>query len=269
MSCFIGSTQLKPRLYINDGEGNFSSGDSRLPFISCNASCIKTNDFNGDGFKDIFIGGRNVSAQYGVAANCYLLQNDGRGNFVDVTKTVAPMFANFGMVTDAQWADIDGDKINELVVVGDWMPITILKYANQKFSVSSTIKNTNGWWNCLQITDLNNDGKNDIIAGNWGYNSKLKADSLHPASLYVSDFDKNGQVECIPTYFKSDGKDYPYFLRGDITAQLPSLKKKFLKYDAYAAKTIDEIFTKEQSNAAIKLTVNNAATTVLINKGNK
>jgi hypothetical protein len=265
---FTGSTKLVPRVYMNEGKGTFYKNAGSMPYISTNASCIRMFDFNEDGFADMFVGTRVISRQYGIKPSSYLLQNDGKGNFADVTGKVAPGFKNMGMVTDAFFADMDGDGKAEFVVTGDWMPVILFKYTNGTFQKYSEIKSSNGWWNSIQITDINRDGKPDIIAANWGQNSKLKADSLHPAKLYVNDFDKNGQVECIPTYYKTDGVDYPYFLRSDISTQLPFLKKKFLRYDAYAGKTISEIFTKEQLNSSEILQVNQTESGIFYNLGN-
>ena len=186
----------------------------------------------------------------------------------DHWEKVAPGLKSMGMVTDASWADLDADNIKELIITGDWMPVTIFKYLNGQLKKTAEIKNSSGWWNAINITDVNKDGRPDIIAANWGLNSKLKADSLHPAKLYVNDFDKNGQIECVTTYFKSDGLDYPYFLRGDMSTQLPFLKKKFLRYDSYAGKTITEIFSKDQLSSATMLQVSQAQTGIFYNLGN-
>ena len=258
-----GSLNLLARLYINDGKGNFTRKFNSWPMVSVNASCVRLNANNGD----LFIGGRSVAGEYGVIPTSKLLRNDGHGNFTDVTASIAPELAKLGMVTDAQWADIDGSGKNSLVVVGDWMPVTILKYVNGKLQKTSEIANSSGWWNCLTVTDLNGDGKPDLIAGNRGLNSKLRADGDHPAKLYVSDFDDNGQVECIPVYYKTDGKAYPINLHDDIIRQLPGLKKKFLRYDAYAGKGIEEIFSEEQLAKASVLTVNQTETCVFYNNG--
>ena len=163
--------------------------------------------------------------------------------------------------------DIDGSGKNSLVVVGDWMPVTILKYVNGKLKKTGEIANSSGWWNCLTVADLNGDGKPDLVAGNNGLNSKIKADADHPAKLYVSDFDNNGQIECIPVYYKTDGKAYPINLHDDIIKQLPILKKKFLRYDVYAGKSIEEIFTEDDLEKASVLTVNQTQTCVFYNNG--
>ena len=262
-----GSSYLNARLYLNDGKGNFTRSEN-FPAVPINASCVRINDFDGDGKPDIFIGGRCVPGTYGIIPQSALIKNLGNGNFEDVTKQVAPQLLNIGMVTDAQWADIDNDGSKELIVAGDWMPVEILKYVNDRLQVIKTIPNSSGWWNCITIADINNDGKPDIIAGNMGLNSRIKPDSLHPAKMYVGDFGNDGRIECIPVYYKTDGKAYPYFLKDDLEKQLPQLKKKFLHFSDYAGKSIDEIFTKEQLSKATVLTVTQPQTVVYINKGN-
>jgi enediyne biosynthesis protein E4 len=262
----LGSQNLLTRLYINDGKGNFTRSFN-WPLISINASCVRVNDVDGDGLQDVFIGARSVPGDYGEIPSSVLLHNDGKGKFTNVTQSMAPDLLHLGMVTDAQWADIDGDGKKELIVVGDWMPVTILKYINGQLKKIGEIPNSSGWWNCLTVADINGDGYVDLVAGNFGSNSRIKADEQHPAKLYVGDFDKNGQNECIPVYYKSDGKAYPYYLRGDMVAQIPLLKKKFLRYDAYAGKSIDEIFDKDQLARANVLTVDQTQTCAYINDG--
>ena len=262
-----GSPYLNVRLYINDGQGNFTRSES-FPTVSINASCVRINDFDDDGYPDIFIGGRCVPGSYGIIPQSALLKNNGHGIFADVTKQTAPALLKLGMVTDAQWADIDGGGSKELIVAGDWMPVKILKYEDHQLKIIKTIPNSSGWWNSIIVTDINNDGKPDIIAGNMGLNSRIKPDSLHPAKMYVGDFANNGVTECIPVYYKTDGKAYPYFLKDDIEKQLPQLKKEFLHYSDYAGKSIEDIFTKEELNKASVLTVTQPQSVVYINEGN-
>jgi hypothetical protein len=258
-----GSIDLLARYYVNDGKGNFTRKLQGWPIVSVNASCVRINGDNGD----IFIGARSIPGSYGVLPSSKLLKNDGHGNFTDATESLAPDLQKLGMVTDAQWADIDGSGKSALVVVGDWMPVTILKYVDGRLKKVREIANSSGWWNCLTVADLNGDGKPDLIAGNNGLNSKIRADKDHPAKLYVSDFDNNGQVECIPVYYKTDGKAYPFNLHDDIIRQLTILKKKFLRYDVYAGKSIAEIFTPEELEKASVLTVEQTQTCVFYNNG--
>jgi hypothetical protein len=266
-----GSKMLEPRLYLNNGKGLFERDDRRLPHISVNASCVKILDFNDDGDPDIFIGGRSVPGQYGATPKSYLLRND-QGIFRDVTSEVAPDLQGIGMVTDASWDDIDDDGKMELIVAGEWMPVTIFKNENGHLNLSPELNQqfafTNGWWNCIKTVDIDNDGHLDLIAGNLGLNTKIRADSLHPARLYLNDFDNNGVRECILTYYKSDGKSYPYYLRDDLVAQIPILKKKFLKHTDYAGKTMEEIFNKDQLATSVIKIAYQFSTCVFMNKGN-
>ncbi|HVV55082.1 MAG TPA: VCBS repeat-containing protein [Mucilaginibacter sp.] len=259
-----GSINLLPRLYINDGKGNFTRRFTNWPQVSVNSSCVRVNHQNGD----IFLGARNVPGAYGLAPASHLLRDDGHGNYSDVTTQVAPELLKLGMVTDARWADIDGDGHNELIVVGDWMPVTVFKYNGSRLEKSFDIPNSSGWWNCLTVADVDGDGKPDLIAGNFGLNSKIRADKDHPAKLYVGDFNNNGQSECVPVYYKSDGKAYPFNLYDDMVKEFPALKTRFPKYSDYAGKSIDEVFTSEELHNANVLQVNQTQTCVFYNKGN-
>ncbi|MEO5682952.1 MAG: VCBS repeat-containing protein [Chitinophagaceae bacterium] len=262
-----GAPGLLARLYINDGRGNFSAAAAGFPSVNVNASCVRTGDYNGDGKEDIFIGTRDIPGSYGLIPGSFLLQNNGHGIFTDITQSAAPDLITLGMVTDAQWADIDADGQKELIVAGDWMPITVLKYSNGKLQKRSEVANSAGWWNCLTVADMNGDGSPDLVAGNNGLNTRIKADKNLPAKLYTADFDKNGQTECIPVYYKTDGKAYPYFLKAELESQLPLLKKKFLRFNDYAGKTIEEVLTPEQLQLAGVLTVTQSQTSIFINDG--
>ena len=256
------------RLYLNDGKGIFTRSFTGWPMISMNGACVAVADIDNDGDEDIFIGARSVTGTYGQIPKSKLLLNNGKAVFADVTQAAAPDLLTLGMVTDAKAADIDADGKKEIVVVGDWMPVTVLKYKNGKLKKEYELPNSSGWWNCVSIADTDGDGDLDLIAGNMGLNSKIKADSKHPALLYINDFDKNGQQECIQVYYKSDGKAYPINLRGDIVAQMPLLKKKFLTYHSFAGKPVEEIFSKEDLYKSVKLSVEQSQTCIFKNNGN-
>ncbi|ANE53228.1 hypothetical protein SY85_00315 [Flavisolibacter tropicus] len=263
----VGAYTLTPRLYLNDGKGNFSRSLDKLPSISVNVSCIRTVDVDNDGDLDVFIGGRSVPGMYGEIPQSYLLINDGKGVFKDVTSANAPALQKIGMVTDAKWVDFNGDGFKDLVVAGDWMPVMISINQHGILTEPRALSQSAGWWNTLTIADVDGDGDSDIIAGNQGLNSKIKVSPDKPGMLYIGDFDKNGQEECIPVYYKSDGKAYPFYLKGDLVQQLPSLKKKFLHYAAYAGKTMDEVLSPEQLKSAKQLKVEEFQTCLFINEG--
>ncbi|PZX62359.1 VCBS repeat-containing protein [Hydrotalea sandarakina] len=263
----LGSPYLAPRLYLNNGKGIFTKATNGWPSASLNASCVCIADVNNDGLPDVFIGGRNIPGNYGAPASSLLLLNKGKGVFENVTAVSAPAFQQVGMVTDAKWADVDGDGKPELIVVGDWMPVTLFKWMNGKLDKWKTIPQSSGWWNCITVADINHDGHLDFIAGNFGLNSNIKADNAHPAQLYVADFDGNGRQECIPVYYKTDGKAYPYYLKGELEAQIPSIKKNFLAYNAFAGKSIQDIFPSAVLQKALVLEAQQLQTCIFMNDG--
>src|SRR5450432_644955 len=264
---FPGSSNLMVRLYLNDGKGNFTRSSKGWPEVDLNASCVKALDFDGDGLTDLFIGARVIPGHYGLKPASVLLKNQGHGVFTDVTRSTAPQLLDLGMVTDAGWADIDGDGKPELILVGDWMPVTIMRYENGKFQKSAELPNSSGWWNSLTVADVNQDGFPDLVAGNFGLNSRIRADTLHPAQLITADFNKNGQTECIPVYYKTDGKAYPYWLKGEMEKEIPQLKKKFLQFKSYAGKQFSEMYSAEELKQATILTVNETRSVVFLNDG--
>ncbi len=260
---------LLDRLYINDGKGVFTQSTSALPELYASGSCVEPGDFDGDGDLDLFVGSRSIPWKYGLTPSSYLLENDGQGQFSVVTEQYAPGLAGVGMVTDAQWVDYDNDGNLDLVVVGEWMPVTLFQNTgNNLVNVTDQVglENTDGWWNCVIVNDLNADGYVDLVAGNWGQNSKIQASLAEPASIYISDFDRNGLIEQILGYYKL-GESYPLLLRPDLMDQLPYLKKKYPTHADYAGKRITEIFTEEQLHKATVKKVHTFATTVFF--GNK
>jgi hypothetical protein len=260
---------LDDRLYINDGKGNFTRSYGRLPAKKPgeNSSCADAADFDGDGNCDLFIGIRMIPEKYGYPCKGYILRNNGRGVFIDVTKEIAPGLDTAGMITDGKWFDYDRDGKPDLVITGEYMPIRIFHNEGKRFREVTRemgLGNSNGWWNRLQIADVNNDGYPDIVAGNYGLNSRIRASLNHPASLYVNDFDGYGTTKQILCTYNGD-KQYPVILRHDLVAVMPSLKKKLFRYADYKEKTVKDIFTSEQLAGALKLDAYNMNTSILLN----
>ncbi len=264
------SSALLDRLYLNDGKGSFKKSPQLLPANKFEStSCVKSVDYDGDGDQDLFVGVRLEPFRYGVPMNGYILNNDGHGNFNNVSDLLATGLKNLGMITDAEWGDIDGDKDLDLIVVGEWMKINVFINEKGKFvnrTDESGLSQSNGWWNTIVKADIDMDGDIDFVLGNHGLNSRFRASVDKPVSMYVNDFDKNGSVEQIICTYNGE-KSYPMALRHDLISQIPSLKKKFLKYESYKDATITDIFTPEQMTGALKLEAYNLATSILINDG--
>jgi hypothetical protein len=261
---------LQDHIYINDGKGNFKSSKDALPAMLFSKGCISAADINGDGAMDIFVGGRVIPGKYPVAPQSMLLLNDGKGHFTDATQKICPALANIGMVTDAVWVDLNGDKKPDLVVVGEWMPIKVFINHNGKLVDESSkyIKfPSTGLWNKIYAADLNGDGKPDLVIGNIGLNTQFKMSPKEPMSICYKDFDKNGTIDPVLCYY-IDGINYPAISRDDLMEQIPVLKKKFLDYAPYAVATMDDIFTPEQMKGSKTLKAETAETIYLENDGN-
>jgi hypothetical protein len=261
---------LQDRLYLNDGQGNFSSKPNALPLMNTNTACVSPLDFDRDGDGDLFVGGRSVPGKYGYIPRSYLLQNDGEGNFTDVTGQVAPGLDKAGMLTSAVWMDYDADGWQDLVIAGTWMPITI--FQNQqggKFVKveAQGLEKSHGWWNTLAAADMDGDGDMDLLGGNLGLNSVIKAGEDEPAQLYVKDFDGNGSLDHILTFYKN-GVSYPFATKAELTKQIVSLRKKYVKYADYADSQVTDIFSEEQLASAEKLTAYHFASSYIENLGN-
>jgi len=198
----------------------------------------------------------------------YLLQNDGKGHFTNVTQQVAPDLKKIGMVTDSQWGDIDGDGDSDLIIAGEWMPITVFENKGGKLVKKEEIdlKNTSGWWHCLLLDDLDGDGDLDFVAGNLGLNSQFKASPQYPMKLWLNDFDNNGTIDPIMATYKN-GKAYPIALRHDLLDQLPSLQNKFPTYKSYAGKTVSDIFSSDALANSYRDSVTQLASIVGWNDG--
>ena len=256
---------LTPRIYFNDGKGNFLKNPQAFDSLFINASCVVPYDFNNDGFVDLFIGGRSVPWNYGEIPRSYLLQNDGKGNFKDVTNSRAKDLSNIGLVTSALWYDIDKDGDQDLIITMEWGGIISFINNNGIFS-KKIVTEKKGWWNFVLPVDVNNDGHIDFIAGNLGLNSRLKASEKEPVRLYFNDFDDNGKKEQLLTYYL-DGKEIQFANKGELERQLPIIKKRFLYASDFAKATLEEIFTKEKLKSADTLTANYFPNALLLNDG--
>lgn len=253
---------LQDRLYLNDGKGNFVRSGNALPQMLSSKSCVKAADVNGDGYPDLFIGGRVIPGRYPETPESYLLINDGKGNFTNQTRQIAPQLGHLGMVTDAAWVDMNGDKKPDLVVVGEWMPVTIMINANGKLINKTSDyfdKGYSGWWNKLLAEDLNHDGLPDLLIGNLGLNSQCKASDQEPAEMYYKDFDSNGTVDPILCFYIQH-KSYPYVTRDELLDQISVMRFRFPDYKSYADATITDIFTKEELSGVHRLQANELKT---------
>lgn len=266
------STVLIDRLYFNDGKGRFRRSRQLLPSPSAfeSTSTVKSADYDGDGDQDLFIGTRLRPFLYGVPMKGYVLNNDGTGIFQDVTGDVAPGLEKVGMITDAVWVDIDQDNDMDLIVIGEYMPIKVFINHDKKLSDHTEyagLNSTNGWWNRLEAADVDKDGDIDLIIGNHGTNSKFSASPEKPLCMYVKDFDQNGTVEHLICVFNGE-HTYPTILRHDLVAQIPSLKKKYLKYETFKDATLSDIFRPEEMKDALELKVFELRSSIAINDGN-
>ena len=278
-----GSPLYQDRLYLNDGKGNFTRSLKALPSENFNGSCVIALDYDGDGDMDLFIGGHVLPGKFPQSDNCMLLRND-HGVFTNVTATVAKDLLKPGIVNQAQWNDFYGDGKKELVITGEWMGPQFFSYRNGVFaktnnSVRFTIDNTTqrdtvvnmddftGWWYAMKTEDINNDGKMDILLGNRGTNSSIKANFNQPCTVYAKDFDNNGSYDAVLGYYNK-GKCYPLFCRDQLIDQMPMMRKKFIRYRDYAGTTLDALFTDEQKKNMDVFKTRTFESGILVNEGN-
>ncbi len=248
-----------PRVYLNDGKPNFTKLENAFDSLYLTASCVVPYDFNNDGYMDLFIGARAVPWEYGQVPQSYLLQNDGTGKFKDVTATYANELSHIGFVTQALWFDIDKDGDKDLILSLEWGGIVAFINDKGKFT-KKELTGKKGWWNFILPCDIDNDGDIDLVAGNLGLNSRLKASEKEPVHLYYNDFDGNGKKEQVLTYYVA-GKEIPFANKAELEKQMPILKKKFLYAEDFAKASLRELFAEVQ-------TADYFSNALLINNGN-
>ena len=273
-----GSNLYQDRLYINDGKGNFTRSLNALPAEGFNGSNVTALDFDGDGDMDLFVGGHVVPGTFPKPDRSMLLQNN-KGIFTDVTNQYAKTLLNPGIVNQAVWADADGDGKNELSICGEWMPLEIYSFVNGQFiKKENTVhiilpskKDTlismdafSGWWYNMKAEDIDNDGRMDFVMGNRGLNSTIKGNVDEPCTIYAKDFDNNGSYDAVLGYY-IQGKCYPLFSRDQLIDQVPSMRKKFVRYKDYSGKTLDGIFTEAEKKNMDVFKTNFFASGVLMN----
>jgi hypothetical protein len=260
------SINYQDKLYLNDGNGNFQEAVSALPVNHTSKLCVRAFDFNNDGKLDLFVSGRVAPAQYPKPVSSFIFRNDsekGQVKFTDVTAEVAPVLKNIGMICDALFTDFDNDGQTDLIVVGEWMPVTFLKNVGGKFTnvtAGSGIAGKTGWWNSLVAGDFRHTGRTDYIVGNVGSNTFYQGNDPFPVCITAKDFEKNGPYIAITSLYLPDAqgqkKEFPAFGRDDIASQFPGIKKRYPTYKPFALATMNDLLTPEQRKGALRLQAN-------------
>ena len=266
------SSAFEDRLYFNDGQGNFTRAGQLLPsqtrYVS--SSTVSAADIDGDGDIDLFVGEGSKPMQQGIPGDGFILDNDGKGNFKDVTDSFAPELRALGMITGSVFTDVNGDGKVDLVVLGEYMGIEIFLNNGQQLtrSTPSNLAANTGWWNTIHAVDIDQDGDIDFVAGNHGLNSRFKASPNEPIALFVKDFDSNGTLDPILAKYMADGKAYPYGLRHNLIDQIKGLKKVLPDYTSFKEMSIRDIFDAKQMENVLEIKANQLSSLVIINKGN-
>ncbi len=261
-----GSENYDDRIYINDGTGTFTKGRLGETFAE-SGSCVASADYDGDGDEDLFVGARLIPRNYGMAPTSRLLENR-EGMLVDVTEQKAAMLNGIGMVTDAVWSDVDEDGDPDLVLAGEWMKLTFLQNDGSVFTdITGDVLDMDytGFWNALIATDLNADGRDDFVVGNFGLNTKYKASIEFPLNLFVSDFDNNGSNDIVLSKYVDD-KLFPLRGRECLSWQMPYISEKYPSYAQFADSDMEEIYGRQNLEKALHRTINTLASGILLSQ---
>ncbi len=262
---------LRDRLYINDGEGGFARKMDALPDFFANGSVVVPGDFTGNGALDLFVGSRVVAREYGANPPSFLLANDGTGTFSNVTEELAPELSSLGLVTDAVWTDFNQSGRLDLILVGEWMPVTVLTQQEDGTFRNDTdaagLRGTEGWWYAVEAADLTGDGYDDLVLGNLGENSYIRASTDTPARLYRHDFDDTGRTEALLTFYKSDGVSYPIYGRDDFVRNMPSLRSAYPTHTDFADSRLEDIFSSRVLEQAEVKEARTFSSVVALNQG--
>ena len=266
------SVAYADHLYINDGKGNFTEAINALPEIHQSGSCVIASDYDHDGDLDLFIGGRIIPGEYPMPANSYLLRNDSKGKavqFTDVTKEISPGLLNLGLVTSGLWTDVDDDGWMDLLIVGEFMPITYFR--NKEGSgfekkESPLLAHSTGWWNSLTAGDFDRDGDMDYLAGNLGLNSRYKGTIKEPLCINANDYDKNGSIDPVMSLYINGEKQIAHSW-DDLVRQMNPIRARFRTYDPYAKATFEKSFLPEEIGASYQVCVEWFETSYIENQG--
>jgi hypothetical protein len=268
------------QLYLNDGKGNFTQDPTALPINHTSKLCVRAADYDHDGDLDLFVSGRVEPWAYPKSVNSFIYRNDtqnGKVKFTEATSTIAKDLHLIGLVCDALFTDFNNDGWTDLILTGEWMPLTFLQNEKGVFKNITTKTGINdqlGWWNSIQAGDFDGDGDMDYIAGNLGVNSFYKASDIYPVAMYAKDFDNNGSYDAFPAmYLPTSHTDtikklFPAQTREDIVKQMISMRAKYQNFKTFAVSPIDQLFTPEQMKGAQVLKANNLASSYIENKGN-
>lgn len=253
------------RAYLNDGKGNFVRKDL-FPGVYLTASCMLPGDFTGDGFVDFFIGGRAVPNEYGIIPPSYLMRNRGDGSFEEVTAVYSEALSHAGLVKDGAWQDMDGDGDLDLLLAVEWQPLQLYLNEGDHFR-REDLNDLSGWWNFALPYDFDGDGDIDILAGNLGENARFRPTKEDPLRMYVADFDDNGQIEQVLTYYLG-GQEIPFANHAELIKQMAPLKKKYLYAKDLALASMADVFGKSRLEKAMKFEANFLQSAYFENTGN-